>query len=34
MLVTFAMGEDGTIRMTLTKDGAVIDSLAQTKAST
>jgi hypothetical protein len=28
-LVTFARDDDGTMRMTLTKEGAVIDSLAQ-----
>jgi CubicO group peptidase (beta-lactamase class C family) len=33
MLVTFATGEDGTMRMTMTQGGTVIDTLAQLKGS-
>ena len=32
MLVTFARGEDGALRMTMTNEGQVIDSLARLKA--
>ena len=33
MVVHFATSEDGTLRMTITDEGTVIDTLAQIKAS-
>jgi hypothetical protein len=33
MMVNFAKDEDGSIRMTITNDGNVIDSLAQLRRS-
>jgi hypothetical protein len=33
MVVHFATGEDGTLRMTITNEGMVINTLAQPKAS-
>jgi hypothetical protein len=33
MLVTFAGGEDGVMRMTMTKESTIIDTLAQLTAS-
>ncbi len=33
MVVHFTTGEDGTLRMTITNEGMVIDTLAELKAS-